>query len=265
MGQIFPIFAALMLSGCTKPVPPVQPVDPEAPITIGWRLVPGMELEAVVETTHTVGEDRAWRIENWRYLIRRMDDHGAVTLEGSLTALDAGLTHEQQPLTPSSLKRAIRTEIERVQSSGVHLRIVLDGTVSSLDATSWDDALGHLLISMALPPEPVQPGMAWPDLAPARAVSALLPSDIGVKLQGEQRFIGVVYQHDRWLAEIAYNGRVTPDDEQVNDLVLWGKTYWDLSRGALYQRELVLTQPGEGGASAEIGALTVELSVELSR
>ena len=265
MRSLLLLLIPFLLSGCAKQIPPAQPVDPDAPITVGWRLVPGMELRAKVETTHAVSDDRAWRKEAWRYLVRRMDEHGAVTLEGRLTDLDAGLSHDDQPLTPSSLKRAVRAESERVQSHGVQLRIVLDGTVSNLDATAWDDALGHLLLSLALPVGPIRPGATWTDLTPARAVSGLLPSDLGVTLLGEQRFVGVIYKDNRWLAEIAYNGRVTPDDEKVTDLVLWGKTHWDLSRGVLYQRELILTQPDGGRAAEEIGALTVELSIEVAR
>jgi len=265
MGNLLLVLVPLLLSGCAKQIAPAQPVDPTAPITVGWRLVPGMELRAKVETTHAVNDDRAWRTEAWRYLVRRMDEHGAVTLEGRLTDLDAGLTHDEQPLTPESLKRALRAESERVQSHGVQLRIVLDGTIANLDANAWDDALGHLLLSIALPLEPIRPGATWTDLTPARAASGLLPSDLGVTLLGEHRFVGVVYEHNRWLAEIAYNGRVTPDDEQVTDLVLWGKTRWDLSRGVLFQRELVLTQPDGGRAAEEIGALTIELSVEVTR
>jgi hypothetical protein len=251
--------------GCIHPAPPTLPIDPNAPITLGWRLVPGVEIDVDVQTTHTVGDDRVWRQEGWRYLVRDMDDRGGLTLEGRLTQLSGTLSHDEKAISSDALHRALRTERERLGSPGIRLHIAMDGTVSDLDASAWDDALGHSLLSLALPSTPVRPGDSWEDLAPARVVSTLLPANVGVSYASRQHFKGLIHENGRWLAQIGYEGRVIPDDDKIPALVLWGTTYWDLSRGMLRRRELVLTQPnGRSNAQAETGALTVQLEVELA-
>ncbi len=253
------MWALLLLAACHRP-----PASyPEAAVTLGWRLAPGMELTYRLTTRHEQGSETVVREETWTYLVRDVDDLGTSTLEGRIVALDARIEEDGDAIDPARMRGAIETERERLAADPVAFTLSMEGRIGTLDAPSWADGLPHRLLGLLLPPEPVREGDRWPDPAAGRPFVDLVPAGLAVDVNGVQRLEALSWEghRHRWGlrgpwhldAAISTEAIVRPDDARLPSLVLSGAATWNMDLGRLESRTLNIqerggTSPGEAGS-----------------
>ena len=214
-------------------------------LTLGWRLVPGMELTYACTTTYTQGQQRVEelsRVEHWSYLVRDLDE-GIASLEGRLTAFGAGLTVDGLAVGADQLAAGEAEEIERLSALTVDLALAMDGRVQ-ITSGSWADRLPHRQLGLTLPEGAVSVGDDWPDPTAARPYADLLPMGLELEISATSRLEDVVLRDGLTQARIVTEGYVRPaDTQQTGGVFLEGAAWWDLRSGRLLERTLTLTLP----------------------
>ena len=213
-------------------------------VTLGWRLVPGMELTYACTTTYTQDQQRVEelaRVEHWSYLVRDLDETGVASLEGRLTAFGAGLTVDGLEVGADQLAEGEAEEVERLSALTVELALAMDGR-AQVTTGSWADRLPHRQLGLTLPEIPVSVGDAWPDPSAARPYADLLPMGLELEISATSRLEDVVLRDGLTQAKIVTEGYVRPSDtSQAGGVFLDGAAWWDLRSGRLIERTLTLT------------------------
>ncbi len=256
---------SLFLTACHHKSPGM----PEAAITLGWRLAPGMEIRYDTHSVYSVGEDTIERQESWTYLVRAVDGRGNYALEAHITHLDASISHAGQRILESELKQAIAQERIRLDLSPVHLHLSMDGRMDSIEASRWSDTCPHRLLALLLPAHPILPGARWADPATARPLSHFTPSDVELKVSGTQQMKDLRWNRHRGKhaisalpthldAEIHTSAVVLPDDARFPAIEIDGDTEWNLDKGLMDHRWISIRLRG-GKGYEETGSLFMEM------
>lgn len=247
------MLALLLFFGCLRPAGAPRPMPLHKPMIFGWRLVPGETLRFAHSSTFDMGDEQRQREEHWEYLVRSVDEDGVALLEGHLTGLGAQLERSGEALPPPTLDAARLEETERLKAATVTLELAMDGRLVSLEGLPWSDSLTHRLLALRLPPDAVEPGDLWPDPVLARPYADLVPMDLDLTVEGEQRFDGFFARDSKPQAHILGVGAVRVD--QGPTLRLQGESWWDPHSGRLQERSLtvVLEEEQERTGSLQLG------------
>jgi len=221
---------------------------PEDPVLLGWRLVPGQELDYAFTTTHTVDEEAVVREEHWSYLVRDVDIDGVAYLEGRLTAFGVEGVAEAA--------EAVAQEEARLAAEPVGLSLAMDGRLVELHGQGWGDQLVHRLLAVKLSADAVTPGATWEDPAVARPVVDLLPLGLEIALEATQTFEGIYARGGRVQALLRTRAAVSADRADLPGVWVHGDAWWDLEAGTLASRTLELSLLGHEGGDP--GVLTLE-------
>jgi hypothetical protein len=252
----------LLLMACHLPPRSI----PEGEVTLGWRLAPGMELRYQLRATYSFDGAVIQREEDWRYLVRRIDDQGTYTLEGQLEDLRSSVTVGGQPIDASQLEPMLAEEQARLNTAPLGLSLSLDGRIDRLEAASWSDTIPHRLLALRLPAEGLTPGARWDDAETARSFARLSTWGVELDVAGTHRLEELTWHRSSLgplrpgqpllAATIQTEAMVRPEDARVVMLEIQGSALWDLEAGRLHSRKLRIT---ERGSDAQPDTLELEL------
>ena len=204
---------------------------------IGWRLVPGQELNY----RHTVrllrGDREIARTESWAYLVRDVTPTGEVLLEGRLTGLGTLRREKNTILSQASLAQVEQLERDRLGSQTVTIRLSLDGHVLSVSGLSWEDSLPHHALGLVFPDNPIEVGHTWAypgSIAPYRN---LVPPEVNIVPQTEIRLVSFYSNENGVFASVDFQGQIQAGGEGLPQIETHGEGVWDLVSGQLYQQK----------------------------
>jgi hypothetical protein len=227
--------AALALLGCLPRRAPELPVS--GPVALGWRLVPGQELDYRSRLTRATGEMESVRVEQWTYLVRSVDSDGVALLEGRLTGLGAGTRTADRPQQEEALPDRAPIDRERMAGPRTSLRLDRSGRLLELrTGPAFADRVRHYLLALRLPTGAVSVHDEWksPDLS--EFFSTLLPASLGVECNSSVRLAELTHRPAGLLAELATSDRV--DIARGPALEIDGHARWDAQLGCLLSRSL---------------------------
>ena len=214
---------------------PNHVVPPESAL-IGWRLVPGQELNY----QHTVrllrGDSEVARTESWVYLVEEVSPSGEALLQGRLTGLGTLVREDRSLLSGASRARVEERERERLEKTSVWIRMSTDGHVSSVSGLSWEDALPHRALGLVFPKDPVRVGMTWPNpesLAPYRN---LVPSNAESVPSGQTQLVSFYAKNGSVFADLEFEGQIQTGSDDLPQIETQGEAQWDLMTGQLYEQ-----------------------------
>jgi hypothetical protein len=252
----------LLLMACHLPPRSI----PEGEVTLGWRLAPGMELRYRLRATYALEGAVIEREEDWRYLVRSIDDQGTYTLEGQLEDLRSSVLVEGEPIAADRLAPMLAQERARLDASPLGLHLSLDGRIDHIDAPSWSDTIPHRMLALRLPSEALEPGSRWDDNETARSFARLSTWGVKLDVAGTHRLDELTWHRSplgplrpgqpSLAASIHTEAMVRPEDARVVMLEIQGTALWDLESGRLHARTLRIS---ERGSDAQIDTLELEL------
>jgi hypothetical protein len=224
----------------------------------------GEQFTYEITTRLTSGENETVRQEHWTYLVRDVDEFGVFTLRGVLTAFGVNSRLNGVEASPSNMDSATASELERLSGLEVLMGLSMDGRVTWSEGLAWADNLPHTLIGLPLPVSAVVPGAIWSDPSGLRPLAGVFPDDLGVDLEEEHQFEGLISVGGDLRATIVTEGVMRPEALLVPVVRVQGRSVWSLSRGILLSRTwtVVLDDPernwNEAGRQLEVTISRVE-------
>ncbi len=255
------VLLSLLAAACA-PRRLVYPPPPDA-LRLGWRFVPGWRLLYDLHVEHELGGVVRRRIERWAYQVVARD-RGVATLHGHLVGLGADERPEQ--LSEEALQRML--SVQRGQGGAVVLRLGVDGRLRpqpGLDCTAVGDAgrecfgaqVGHRLLALPLPPDPVQHGASWRDADLGAPFAPLLPPGLDIAADGRCA-VADIYADPDGAPRVDLRSTLLLRAQGGLALRAEGIATWDPLAGAL-QRRTLRARLG-GGLGPPAGALTLTLT-----
>ncbi len=246
--------AGLAATGCARRLPPSLP---SGPVTLGWRLIPGVEVSWRCLMTRRSGPIEVRRVEEWSYLVRELGRDGVAHLHGRLTGLGAQVEVHDRLLPAPSVDEPLQAE--RAAAPGIELRLAMDGRILSCSASGFADRLPHLLLGLRLPADSILAGDEWADAALVRPFRDLLPVRLPVTSDGRSQVVGLQGHEGQTLARIESHGWVRAPGDGPS-LALRGSSAWNADRGILETRRLDVTfLPDSADPVRDPGTLRCEL------
>ena len=208
---------------------------------LGWRLVPGQELNYAYDVRVFRREFEIGRTEHWNYLVKSVDDQGVAILEGRLTAFGALVLENGTAVSSADLVDVEEAEKKRLADVRVWVTLSSDGHVQAVDGLDWEDAFLHHQLGFALPRQAVQPGVRWKDPVTLIPLINLLPPEVAVLPKAEAVLEGFLNQDGQHFALIQTQGSIVAGDKDVPQLTVSTEVQWDLNAGALATRKTTAT------------------------
>lgn len=238
------VLAGLAASACTRSGSGLETM-PAAPYTLGWRLVPGQVLVALIRVTRKTADRREVRSEEWAYRVVDVTK-GLATMEARSIGIGAGVTIDDHlESVPAAAAEDIRLELDR------------HGRLHRISDTRFAVSVGHYAFAISFPQAPVAVHDEWPDPF-VRYASGLLPTSLEPRGQGQTTLAGAAIVDGRAVARLDTLGSVRSRGPQLD---VQGSAQWDLLAGIPIERRLDIRPSRLGGYGESPGLLTVEVQM----